>query len=169
MVKHNAIAKPKKLLVVIVLVIGTLIFTSNFNHTYAQRAGRGEGQPWGSDCNAFFMNPGDPSPWSIVCPLAKILNFMILAGVTAFIIMFVYGMYKYASATGDPKGTAAAQQTVTYAVIGLLVIIGMFTVLLVIGNLFDLDVLNFLTGDAIIDNIYNEITHWMEVLGIEKP
>lgn len=45
------------------------------------------------------------------------------AGLTCLIMLFVGG-FKYLTASGDQKATAAAKATITWAIVGLLILIG---------------------------------------------
>jgi energy-coupling factor transporter transmembrane protein EcfT len=80
-----------------------------------------------------------PAVATIICSGIRVLNFgfFLVAGV--FVVMFLFGMYKYATAWGDPKGIQGAQQTVTSAVIGALICFGGATIMLVTGNIVGLD------------------------------
>ena len=51
-----------------------------------------------------------------------------VAGI-AFFVMLIVGGFKYMSTGGDQQKTQAARQTLTYAVIGLVVIISAFLIL----------------------------------------
>jgi len=79
---------------------------------------------------------------------ARILNLALtLGGITAF-IMLIVGGFRFLTSSGDPKQTQAAGQTITMAIVGLLVAIGSWFILGLLGNLTGLDLTTFsLTGD----------------------
>lgn len=47
----------------------------------------------------------------------------------ALFIMLIVGGFKYLTSGGDPKATESAKNTMTYAIIGLVVIIGSYLIL----------------------------------------
>lgn len=78
------------------------------------------------------------------CIFANILNIVVRFAGIALFIMFLVGGFKYlTSGSGDPKKTQAAQQTLTYAIIGLVVILGAWIIFLLIKEFTGVDVLNF--------------------------
>ncbi|OGG20588.1 hypothetical protein A3D03_01065 [Candidatus Gottesmanbacteria bacterium RIFCSPHIGHO2_02_FULL_40_13] len=50
---------------------------------------------------------------------SNILYVAVGLAVLALFVMFLVGGFKYLTSGGDPKATTAAQQTLTYAVLGL--------------------------------------------------
>ena len=65
---------------------------------------------------------------NIVGMVGKALNILVLSCGAIFIAYLVFGAYKFATAQGDPKGIAGAKQSLTYAVIGLCIVIGVFAI-----------------------------------------
>ena len=62
----------------------------------------------------------------------RILNIAVrLAGLAAF-IMLIVGGFQFLTAGGDPKKTQAASSTLTYAIVGLVVVIAAWFILLFI-------------------------------------
>jgi len=62
----------------------------------------------------------------------RILNIAVrLAGIAAF-VMLIVGGFQYLTAGGDSKKTQAASNTLTYAILGLVVVIGAWFILLFI-------------------------------------
>jgi len=55
-----------------------------------------------------------------------------LAGLIVFLFL-IYGGYKYMTSQGDPKSIQSAQQTLTYAVIGFLVMFSAYFVVKFFG------------------------------------
>jgi len=77
------------------------------------------------------------------CIFANILNFVIrLAGI-ALLIMLIVGGFKMMTSGGDAKKAQGAQQTLTYAFIGLAIIIGAWFVFSLIKTFTGVDVLKF--------------------------
>ena len=77
----------------------------------------------------------DPHPAAILCPFARLLNIAVWLAGAAFVIMVLMTAYKYSTAQGDPKAMQGAKNTLTYAVYGLMVVIGLFSIALIAGNL----------------------------------
>ena len=99
-----------------------------------------QAQDLGSMCSGLTEASYDSPPiTAIVCSGVRILNyaFYLIGGV--FLIMFLFGMYKYANAWGDPKGVQGAKDTVTNALIGVVICFSVGTIIIVIGNVFGLD------------------------------
>lgn len=51
-----------------------------------------------------------------------------LAGIACF-IMLIFGGFKYLMAGGDPKAVAAARNTLTYAILGVVFLVGAWLIL----------------------------------------
>lgn len=69
----------------------------------------------------------------------NILGLLIpFAGVVIF-VMILIGGFKYLTSAGDPKATASAGQTITWAIVGLLFLIGAWLVLLFIKEITGVD------------------------------
>lgn len=77
------------------------------------------------------------------CIFANILNVVVRFAGIALLVMLLMGGFKYMTAGGDPKKTQAAQQTLTYAIIGLIAIIGAWFIFLLIKQFTGVDVLKF--------------------------
>ena len=72
-----------------------------------------------------------------------ILNYAVrLAGIAAF-VMLIVGGFKYLTAGGDPKKAEAAQKTITYAVFGLVFLIGGWFILKLIQEFTGVPVTEF--------------------------
>lgn len=75
--------------------------------------------------------------------IQRILNIAIrLAGIAAF-IMLIVGGFQFLTAGGDPKKTQAASNTLTYAILGLVVVIGAWFILLFIEKFTGVKVTEF--------------------------
>lgn len=97
-----------------------------------------------NDCWSTATSPeGVVTLKGLECIFSRILNTVIrLAGIGLFIMLLVGG-FKLMTAGGDAKKTQAAQQTLTYAVIGLVAIIGTWFIFLLIKTFTGVDVLKF--------------------------
>ncbi len=81
---------------------------------------------------------GAPHPVAIICPIVRLLNVFVLSA-GAFFVLFVFiSAIKYALSQGDPKALEASKQTLTMAVVGFLVIIGVYTILTILKNVLGL-------------------------------
>jgi len=89
-------------------------------------------------CDTDISKSMDPSPVQIVCPIYRTLNIFMWLGAAALVMMIFLSAYKFAMSQGDPKGYEGAKQTLTYAVMGFLVVLGTWTVLILIKNVFGL-------------------------------
>lgn len=58
-----------------------------------------------------------------------ILNVATQLAVLAVFIMLIIGGFKYLTSGGDPKATESAQKTITYAILGLVALIGIWLIL----------------------------------------
>jgi len=77
------------------------------------------------------------------CIVQIILNFVIrLAGIAVF-VMLIIGGFKYLTSGGDPKAKESAQKTITYAIFGLVLLLGGWLVLLFIKEFTGVDVTQF--------------------------
>jgi len=89
-------------------------------------------------CNNPDWYKGDPNLLGLVCVIVRLLNVFVLS-VGAIFVMFVFiSAIKYGLAQGDPKALQGAKQTLTLAIIGMLVVIGAFTILTILRNIFGL-------------------------------
>lgn len=57
---------------------------------------------------------------------ARIIAFSTTLAILAFFIMFVVASFKYLTSGGDQKATESARNTMTYAIIGILVVVGAY-------------------------------------------
>jgi hypothetical protein len=65
-----------------------------------------------------------------------------LAGIALF-VMILIGGFKYITSGGNPEAAAGARNTITYSVIGLIVVAGAYLVLVVIEEITGAPVTNF--------------------------
>jgi len=69
---------------------------------------------------------------SILAPIAAI----------AFFIMFLVGGFKFVTSGGDPKAAGAARSTLTFALIGVLLVVASWLILSAIGQFTGVSVTN---------------------------
>jgi|GEM_PF-3940235 hypothetical protein len=81
---------------------------------------------------------GAPSPLAILCPVVRYLNLVLYASAAIFVAMVFASALKFALAQGDPKALQGAKGSLTWAIIGFIVIIGVFTLLVVLKNVLGL-------------------------------
>lgn len=82
---------------------------------------------------------GRMSPAQIVCPAVKFVNVLLYFSGAVFVLMILIGSIKYATSLGDPKGAQGANLTLTYAVIGFLAVLAVFTILNIATRLFGIN------------------------------
>ncbi len=87
-------------------------------------------------------NPGAAMFDSFDTIFSNILGMLISIGGVIVFIMFIVGGYKMMLAGGDPQKTAAAKGTITWAIIGLLFLIGSWFIMLLIKEFTGVDVTN---------------------------
>lgn len=64
------------------------------------------------------------------------------AGIALFVMLLVGG-FKYITSGGDPKGVEGAQKTITYAIIGLVVLLLAYLMLVLLHVITGVDVSRF--------------------------
>lgn len=74
---------------------------------------------------------------------SRILSLAIPFGGIAAFIMFVIGGFKYLTSGGDPRKSEAARQTITYALVGLLLLVSAFLIINFISTFTGVDVTKF--------------------------
>lgn len=102
-----------------------------------------------ASCSIKVTPPDGGEPIEIVtiqgfeCIMRIILNLAIrLAGLAVF-IMFLIGGFKYLTSGGDAKKAESAQKTITYAILGLALLLGGWLILLFIKEFTGMDVTQF--------------------------
>lgn len=85
-------------------------------------------QPWGS-----CVIDNVPTIYCLVPLFANIITAVVsLAGVALF-IMFIVGGFSFLTSGGNPKQLEQARNTLTYAIIGIVVMVASYLILLLIG------------------------------------
>lgn len=82
---------------------------------------------------------GAPSPLAILCPVVRYLNLILYASAAIFIIMVFLSAIKFAMSQGDPKALQGAKGSLTWTIIGFIVVIGVFTILVILKNVLGLE------------------------------
>lgn len=100
---------------------------------YAQGVDIGCAFKLGSQC----ITDAFPDFGSLVTAL---INFALAAAGLVFFFMFVWGGLRYMLARGDDKAISDARQTVTNAVIGLLIVISSFVIIGIIAAVTNADI-----------------------------
>lgn len=78
----------------------------------------------------------------------RVLTIVLSLSVLALFVMLIIGGFRFLTSAGDHKATAAAQQTMTYAIIGIALIAVAYLIFMVIKQFTGVDVLNFTIPDA---------------------
>ncbi len=66
--------------------------------------------------------------------IVKITNWVLGFGASIAILFIIYGGFLYLTAAGNEKQAESAKQTLTYAVIGLIVILLAYVIVSLVGN-----------------------------------
>ena len=74
--------------------------------------------------------------------LSKVIGFMTICGGIWFIFQFITGAYGWMSSAGDKAAVKAAQDRITHAVTGLVIVVAAYALISVIGSLLGISILN---------------------------
>ncbi len=102
---------------------------------------------WTSEC--FYVTESGEQVATLKgleCIFRNILNIATQLAVLAVFIMLVLGGFKYLTSGGDTKATESAQKTITYAILGLVLLIGIWLILKFIKVFTGVDVTQFKIG-----------------------
>ena len=102
------------------------MFVSSFNVVQAQTLTNI------SECDT--VNWGSPTLAAIACPLASAFNALIGLAAAVFVVFILIASYRYSNSIGDPKAAAGAKKTLTFSIIGFLIIIGIFTIMKILAS-----------------------------------
>lgn len=149
----------RKLLVITLIFIFGLIVFSSAKPVFAQ----------------YNLTPGScdlssldhPEPWQILCPILRLLNFVIIVAGIVFAVMITYGAIKISTSLGDPKAYAGAWRNMWFAILGVFVVLGAYAILRILSSVFGLNI-NFLgTGPhGILNSVNNKFIDTLVQLGI---
>lgn len=73
----------------------------------------------------------------------RVVGFAAGGGLIAFFVMFVVAAFKYLTSGGDPKQMDSARNTMTYAFIGMIVIVSSFIILRLLSTFTGVDLTKF--------------------------
>lgn len=71
---------------------------------------------------------------SIILVIKNIIKLLVPAAAIAFLIMMIVGGIQFVMSGGDAKAAAGARSTLTYAVIGVILVVIVWLILLLIQN-----------------------------------
>ena len=100
-------------------------------------------QDWGT-CMQTMPN-GDKIP-TLKCfevIFANVLTMAVSLAVLALFVMLIVGGFKFMTSGGDPKATASGQQTMTYAIVGILLMALAYLIFMIIGSFTGVNILHF--------------------------
>ena len=75
----------------------------------------------------------------LVFVFQNIISLLAPAAAIAFLIMMIVGGFQFLTSGGDPKAVAGARTTLTYAIIGIILVVVSWLILLVIKNITGVD------------------------------
>lgn len=64
----------------------------------------------------------------------KVMPFVYSFAGIVILIMLVFGGYQYMTSQGDPKSIAAAQQRITWAIVGFIILFGSYWIVVFVLN-----------------------------------
>jgi len=96
-----------------------------------------------NDCSIDIQGIKVPTLKCLEVVFARILTVAVSLAVLALFIMLIVGGFKYLTSGGDQKATASAQQTLTFAVVGLVLLVLAFLVFRLIEQFTGVNVTNF--------------------------
>ncbi|MBI2598718.1 hypothetical protein HYW40_00650 [Candidatus Curtissbacteria bacterium] len=76
----------------------------------------------------------------VVGVLQNIISLLAPAAAIAFFVMLLFGGYKFITSGGDPKAVGSARATLTYAIIGIILVVAAWLILQLIKTLTGADV-----------------------------
>lgn len=99
---------------------------------------------WDKTCFSSISGAQDVATIQCLVPMFKniIISVVQLAGVALF-LMFIIGGYQFLMSGGNPKQLEQAKGTITYAIIGVVVIVSAYLILKLITQFTGVDVTGF--------------------------
>lgn len=109
------------------------------------------------DCSQNFIDSTTEytSITALLCPVLRIVNILLYSAGAVFAIYVIYSGVKLSLAWGDSKGFDGAKWSLTYAVLGFVVILGFFTIYQVV--LTTLNIEGFGSFNAVSDQVESNI------------
>ena len=77
---------------------------------------------------------------AVVGVIENIIKLLAPIAAIAFLVMLIVGGFQFVTSGGDPKAAAGARNTLTYAVIGIILVVASWLILVLIGNITGADV-----------------------------
>ncbi len=137
----------KKLLIFILLSLFTNYYLLITTNVYAQSWQVGavvDGNVVAQPANPGDTNPGPATFKSLEAIFANILKVLVALGGVATFIMIIVGGYLYMFSGGDQQKSAQAKGTLTWGIIGLLLLIGAWFIMRFIELFTGVTVTNFI-------------------------
>lgn len=78
----------------------------------------------------------------IVSILERIINLLAPAAGIAFFFMMIVGGFQFLNSGGDPKAAGAARTTLTYAILGIILVVASWLILQLVKGVTGVDVTN---------------------------
>jgi len=75
--------------------------------------------------------------------IAVLIQSALIIGVIAFIFMFLFGALQWITSGGDKEGLKRAQNRITHALFGLVVLFSLYAILYLLGAMFGLNLVRF--------------------------
>lgn len=101
---------------------------------------------WSSLDGCIYKLPGDIEIPTLKCfevVFSNVLTMAVGLAVLALFVMIIVGGFKFLTSGGDPKATASAQQTLTFAIIGIFLMVIAYLIFMLIKAITGVDVTRF--------------------------
>ncbi|OGC50954.1 hypothetical protein A2716_02875 [candidate division WWE3 bacterium RIFCSPHIGHO2_01_FULL_40_23] len=133
-----------------ILVITLLFFASNFVFPNPANAAACKSDP------ATAEEAVDDLPSTIACYVSTALNILVVVSGSVFVLMVFYAAVKFSLSQGDPKGIEGAKATLTWAVIGFLVVIGVYVIFAILTGILGV------SGDFSLEAQIRGLIEWLK-------
>jgi len=114
---------------------------------------------WGSGSG----DADPPSIAAIICPLLRVVNIALYSSSLVFAIMAAYGGIKMSQSLGDPKGFQGAKDTIFYAFLGFLAVLGSFSIVGIAAGMVGI---NASSPQGIVNTFYASLVNLLSNFGI---
>lgn len=98
----------------------------------------------------------------IIDPIKRAFNVFLFLSGGVFIGVIFLAVFKFLTAQGDPKGIQGGKNTLTYAVMGLLVVIGVFAINMIVASILGIENDPFAPGTGIFDKLEEGLQFFAE-------
>jgi hypothetical protein len=107
------------------------------------------------------------SIYGLVDVAGRAINILVLASGAIFVVFVIFTAFKFATSQGDAKAVQGAKESLTMAVLGLLVVLGIFAInSIVVGILGAGD--EYGTPTGIFDNIKSGVCELLDYAGVDE-